>query len=175
MIHKTTRSILSVLLAALLLVTSIPLTPAFAGGGGVSLQSASGEGGELEQAQDGTYLIYTAENLKEFADIVNGTDSISADSDADAKLMNNIDLNGSEENPWTPIGNSINQYIGTFDGNGHTISGLYIDSNADGQGLFGYVSGSGTVQNLSVSGSVSVSGNRYVGGVVGLNLGTVIN
>ena len=131
------------------------------------------------------YQIATAEELREFAKLVNGGKTT-----ANAILTADIDLNpgftfkedGSysgpdEEEPhqWTPIGNSINQYIGTFDGNGHTISGLYIDSNADGQGLFGYVSGSGTVQNLSVSGSVSVSGNRYVGGVVGLNLGTVIN
>ena len=170
MIHKTTRSILSVLLAALLLVTSTPLTPAFADGGGVSQQSANSARGGLEQDGDGTYLIYTAENLKEFAVIVNGTDSISADSDADAKLMNNIDLNGSEENPWTPIGNSIdNPYEGTFNGAGHTISGLYI--NTDDQGLFGYVSG--TVQNLSVSGTVS--GGMFVGGIAGQNLGNVIN
>ena len=58
MIHKTTRSILSVLLAALLLVTSIPLTPAFAGEeGAVSLQSESGESEGLKPAADGTYLI----------------------------------------------------------------------------------------------------------------------
>lgn len=61
MIHKTTRSILSVLLAALLLVTSTPLTPAFADGGGVSLQSESGEGRALEPADDGKYYISTAE------------------------------------------------------------------------------------------------------------------
>ena len=177
MIHKTTRSILSVLLAALLLVTSVPLTPAFADGGGVSLQSASGESGKLTQDGDDTYLIYTAENLKEFAAIVNGTDSISADSDADARLMNDIDLSSvcSEENgTWTPIGNSSNEYIGTFNGNGHTISGLYIDSSDnDYKGLFGYVGSSGKIEKLSVSGSVS--GNRYVGGVVGLNSGIVEN
>ena len=174
MIHKTTRSILSVLLAALLLVTSTPLTPAFAGeGGAVSLQSESGESEGLKQADDGTYLIYTAENLKEFAAIVNGTDGTSTDSDANAKLMNNIDLKDvcGESNSWTPIGNS-SPYSGTFNGDGYTISGLYIDSSdTDYQGLFGRVSG--TVQNLSVSGSVK--GDDYVGGVVGLNLGTVEN
>ena len=91
--------------------------------------------------------------------------------------MNDIDLNGSEENPWTPIGNSSQQYSGTFDGDGHTISGLYIDSRADYQGLFGYLStdggNTGTVQNLSVSGTVS--GGMFVGGVVGLNHGSVEN
>ena len=171
MIHKTTRSILSVLLAALLLVTSIPLTPAFAGGGkAVPPQSANSARGGLEQDGDGTYLIYTADDLKEFADIVNGIADTPADKDANAKLMNDIDLNGSEENPWTPIGNS-SPYRGTFNGAGHTISGLYINRSDSDQGLFGYVSG--TVQNLSVSGSVK--GDDYVGGVVGQNNGTVTN
>ena len=181
MIHKTTRSILSVLLAALLLVTSVPLTPAFADGGAVSPQSESGEGGELKQADDGTYLIYTAENLKEFADIVNGTHAeVDRNNSANARLMNDIDLSSvcgeslNDGTSWEPIGNSINQYRGNFNGDGHTISGLYIDSNADEQGLFGYVDPGGTVQNLSVSGSVK--GKWYVGGVVGFNFsGTVTN
>ena len=187
MIHKTTRSILSVLLAVLLLVTSTPLTPAFAGEEkAVSLQSESGESEGLMPV-DGVYQIYTADDLKEFAVIVNGTDSTPADSDANAKLMNDIDLNpdmkigedgevanGDDLDPWTPIGTSnSNLYSGTFDGDGHTISGLYIDSSANYQGLFGYLItdgiNTGTVQNLSVSGSVS--GNNYVGGVVGYNDG----
>ena len=182
MIHKTTRSILSVLLAALLLVTSTPLTPAFAGEeGAVSPQSESGESEGLKQV-DGEYQIYTADDLKEFAAIVNGTDGTSTDSDANAKLMNDIDLSSvcSEKNgTWTPIGTSSNPYSGNFNGNGKTISGLYIKntSSANDQGLFGYLStdgdNTGTVQNLSVSGSVS--GYLYVGGVVGYNGGNVIN
>ena len=182
MIHKTTRSILSVLLAALLLVTSIPLTPAFAEEGAVSLQSANSERGGLEQAADGTYLIYTAENLKEFAAIVNGThaEGINQNTSANAKLMKDIVLNEKIEvddngavtnqkelSEWTPIGTSSRPYTGTFDGNGKTISGLYINnSTADYQGLFGYVSSSGKVQNLTVEGSVSGSCD-YIGGIVG--------
>ncbi len=175
MIHKTTRSILSVFLAALLLVASIPLTPAFAGEGGVSLQSESGESEGLKPAADGTagnpYKIATANDLREFAKLVNA-----GKTDAWAELTDDIDLSGicSEESDtsWTPIGNEDHLYTGTFDGNGHTISGLYINSStADDQGLFGYVSGSGKIENLSVSGSVS--GNNYVGGVVGLNRGSV--
>ena len=175
MIHKTTRSILSVLLAALLLVTSVPLTPAFAGGGGaVSPQSESGESEGLTGSgtKDDPYKIATADDLLEFADKVNNQNKASAW----AELTDDIDLSsvcGPELNDgtsWEPIGNSINQYRGTFDGTGHTISGLYINSSSDNyQGLFGYVSG--TVQNLSVSGSVS--GNNFVGGVVGLNRGSV--
>ena len=182
MIHKTMRSILSVLLAALLLVTSTPLTPAFAGEvGAVSLQSESGERGELKQV-DGVYQISTAEQLKEFRDEVN-----SGKTDADAILTADINLNpnmeisedgtvtnGSDLDQWTPIGNEDHLYTGTFDGDGHTIRGLYIkSSDNDYKGLFGYVGTRGTVQNLSVSGSVS--GRMYVGGVVGLNSGTVEN
>ncbi len=190
MIHKTTRSILSVLLAALLLVASIPLTPAFAGEvGAVPPQSESGEGRALEKDDAGVYQIGSADELREFAERVNDD----GETTANAVLTADIDLNpgftfkedgsysgpdGEEPHQWTPIGTHINQYRGTFNGDGHTISGLYIDSEANYQGLFGYVSGSGKVQNLSVSGSVSGpdsgSGNS-VGGVVGLNLGTVIN
>ena len=183
MIHKTTRSILSVLLAALLLVTSTPLTPAFAGeGGAVSLQSESGEGRVL--TGDGTggdpYEIATAEELREFAKLVNG-----GKTDASAVLTDDIDLssvcgpklNDGSSVSWTPIGTNSNEYTGTFDGNDHTISGLYINDSSDNyQGLFGYVSG--TVKDLGVSGRVSGpdsgTGNR-VGGVVGRNSGTVEN
>ena len=174
MIPKTTRSILSVLLAALILVTSIPLTPAFAEEvGAVSLQSESGEGRVLEG--DGTksdpYQIGSADDLRAFAEKVNGGET---DANTRAELTDDIDLNNQS---WYPIGtSSSNPYSGTFNGDGHTISGLYINnSTADDQGLFGYVSGSGKIENLSVSGSVSVSGSDHVGGVVGLNLGTVIN
>ena len=185
MIHKTTRSILSVLLAALLLVTSIPLTPAFAGdGGAVSLQSESGEGGELagNGTKDNPYQIGSAEQLAKFRDKVN-----SGETDASAVLTDDINLNpnmdisedgtvttGNEPDRWIPIG-SINPYRGTFNGDGHTISGLYInDSSADYQGLFGFVGSEGTVKDLGVSGSVS--GNNYVGGIVGNNLtGAVTN
>ena len=179
MIHKTMRSILSVLLAVLLLVTSTPLTPAFADGGAVSLQSESAEGRVLEPADDGTYLIYTADDLKEFADIVNGThaEGINQNTSANAKLMNDIDLSEicSEEegDSWTPIGNSEeNAYTGTFNGQNFKISGLTINnSRANDQGLFGCVSG--TVKDLTVSGSVS--GSDHVGGVVGYNRGRVEN
>ena len=168
MIHKTTRSILSVLLAALLLVTSVPLTPAFADGGAVSLQSESGESEGLKPAADGVYQISTAAELREFAERVNDGETT-----ANAILTADIDLSSvcsEEKGTWTPIGNiESTAYTGTFDGNGKTISGLYISSNADYRGLFGYVGTGGTVQNLSVSGSVS--GGRHVGGVVGYNDG----
>ena len=173
MIPKTTRSILSVLLAALLLVTSIPLTPAFADGGAVSLQSESAESREL--TGDGTagnpYKIATADDLLEFAELVNN-----GQIRANAVLTADIDLSEicSEEDgvSWTPIGNSINQYRGTFDGQNFKISGLYINSDDNDQGLFGCLDQGGTVKDLTVSGSVSGSG-MGVGGVVGLNRGSI--
>ena len=166
MIRKTTRSILSVLLAALLLVTSIPLTPAFAGdGGAVSPQSVSGEGRALtgEGTADDPYQIATAEELRAFAEKVNDGETT-----ANAVLIANIDLNNQ---PWYPIGSEDHLYTGTFDGQNFKISGLYIDSSDNDQGLFGYVGTRGTVQNLTVSGSVK--GDDYVGGVVGDNRGSV--
>ncbi len=118
------------------------------------------------------YEIKTAAQLETFRDLVNGANEQVKDSDAHAKLMNDIDLEGSETNKWTPIGNSESTaYTGTFDGNGKTISGLYINNSTNDQGLFGCLDQGGTVQNLSVSGSVS--GNNYVGGVVGDNRGSV--
>ena len=127
---------------------------------------------------DGTagnpYKIATAADLLEFADKVNNKNQTSAW----AELTADIDLSSvcsKEKGNWTPIGNSINQYRGTFNGANYTISGLYINRSADYQGLFGYVStdddNTGTVKDLTVSGSVS--GNNYVGGVVGLNRGSV--
>ena len=202
MIHKTTRSILSVLLAVLLLVTSVPLTPAFAGdGGSVSLPSESGEGRALEKDDAGVYQIGSAEELQEFAKLVNDD----GETTASAVLTADIDLNNQ---PWYPIGDKeYSPYTGTFNGDGHTISGLNI--NNDYRGLFGFVGtdddnigtvknltvsgtvsgygdvgcivikNSGRVENCAFSGSVSVSGpdsgRIYVGGVVGKNNGTVTN
>uniref|UniRef100_UPI004028D8B7 GLUG motif-containing protein n=1 Tax=Gemmiger formicilis TaxID=745368 RepID=UPI004028D8B7 len=177
MIHKTTRSILSVLLAALLLVTSTPLTPAFADGGAVSLQSESAESRELpgDGTEGNPYKIATADDLLEFADKVNNQGQISAW----AELTADIDLSSvcsEEKGTWTPIGTSSSRYSGTFNGANYTISGLNIkntSSDTDYQGLFGFVDSEGTVQNLTVSGNVS--GNNYIGGVVGYNGGTVEN
>ncbi len=136
---------------------------------------------ENPEGGDGTaahpYEIKTATQLETFRDIVNDENGQTADPDAHAKLMNNIDLSSvcsKEKGNWTPIGNDAHQYIGTFDGNGKTISGLYIAGDDDDQGLFGYLDQGGTVQNLSVSGTVNSSGD-YVGGVAGDNSGTVTN
>jgi len=86
-------------------------------------------------------------------------------------LMNDIDLNGIS---WTTIGDNINRFTGTFDGNGHVISNMTINNpSSNYQGLFAYVDTTGTVKNLGVTGNVS--GNTNVGGIVGYNRGTVEN
>ncbi|MCD7760610.1 MAG: hypothetical protein LUH16_02360, partial [Clostridiales bacterium] len=69
---------------------------------------------------------------------------------------------------WTPIGNSENTFSGTFDGGGHTISGLLVDSTKDYQGLFGYASGTTTIKNLVVSGEVNCAGKSA--GLIGFAL-----
>ena len=137
------------------------------------------------KAEDGTgtadkpYEIRTAAQLAGLAQLVN-SEKIDSE-DTFITLTNNIDLNNKA---WTPIGNSDSVFAGTFDGNGHTISGLYINitgsysSAKKGrlyQGLFGCVE-DGTVQNLIVTGSVTIGNEKsvnvsYIGGIVGINDG----
>ena len=71
---------------------------------------------------------------------------------------------------WTPIGNSSVAFTGSFDGDGHTVSGMFINTTSTHNGLFGNVSG--TVQNVTVADSW-VSGGKYTAGVVGRSTGTV--
>ena len=113
-------------------------------------------------------IIASYSQLKAFADSVNDGNSY------EGKLIRlnvNIELGGAN-NPWTPIGSSSSAFAGTFDGNNHVISGLYISSGSNA-GLFGKVNG-GTIKNVTVKGSVS--GSSSVAGVVGyLNAGNIIN
>ncbi|MCD8327492.1 MAG: carboxypeptidase regulatory-like domain-containing protein [Ruminococcus sp.] len=120
---------------------------------------------------DTSFTITTATQLAGLASLVNNGDDFSGKT---IKLGNDIDLNG--EN-WTPIGTySSYPFNGTFDGQKYTVSNLYInDTTSDGLGLFGYVGSSGTVQNITVNGTVtgSTTDSSDVGGVVGVNAGTV--
>ncbi|HIY06542.1 MAG TPA: S-layer homology domain-containing protein [Candidatus Evtepia faecigallinarum] len=133
----------------------------------------------LAAAPEGTgtaedpYQISSAEELYWFAGLVNGDANIigtdtQQDTSACAVLTADIDL---ADIQWTSIGkDESNAYIGTFDGQGHTISGLNVNnSTSDYTGLFGYVGGDfrdGMVKNVSVSGAVTGNGN-YIGGVCG--------
>ncbi|MCD7757293.1 MAG: hypothetical protein LUH45_03900 [Clostridiales bacterium] len=134
--------------------------------------------------KNGVYQISNAGQMFWFSALVNGDttqeDISEAVSSANAVLTADIDLSVTTSTHtstnWTPIGNYVSStsltYTGTFDGDGHTISGLYINGTRNYQGLFGCVGSGGTVQNVAVSGSVT--GFYYVGGVVGYNCyGTV--
>ena len=89
--------------------------------------------------------------------------------DACAVLTSDIDLGGEQ---WTPIGKESSPFQGSFDGAGYRIQNLYVDINGNYAGLFGYVQGSNSqnalVENLTVEGSVAVSGSSlYAGGIAG--------
>ena len=131
------------------------------------------------------YQISTAAQLKRFRDIVNGSNGQTPNHGACAVLTNDIVLNdgtfaedgsytpgpsGKTAEEWTPIGKYTNDndntpYTGTFDGQGHTIKGLYVNSASDTcVGLFGYLEGA-AVRNLTVDGYVQ--GRNAAGGIVG--------
>ena len=128
-----------------------------------------------------TFYISTAAQLAGLAKLVNEGNNFSKKT---IQLTKDIRLNEQDVptggHEWTPIGKygsrkAKKPFSGTFDGQGHTISGLYINvSNRSGnlyQGLFGYCS-EGIVQNLIVTGSVAVTGStgasiQYVAGIVG--------
>ena len=135
---------------------------------------------------NGVYQIGTAEELYWFAGLVNGTlgDGTSKDTAANAVLTADITINKDIDYPtynWTPIGDN-NNYYGTFDGQGHTISGLYYNVSDDDYvvyaGLFGSIGSNGTVMNVKIADSyISASTGEYccVGGVCGGNYGTITN
>ena len=152
---KTTRKVAAWLLTLALLLTLAPPL------GGTARAVGSAEN---------PYQIGTKEQLAAFRDIVNnGKES------ACAVLTADIDLQGSDSNRWTPISAyDDKEYTSTFDGQGHSITGLYVDSTDTFAGLFGYVAAGGTVKNLTVGGTVN-GGQLSVGGVVDWNYGTVTN
>ena len=123
------------------------------------------------------YLIDTFEDLAALRDAVNGGQDQTGKY---FKMTANIDLGG-EENPWKSIGYDGKSFTGTFDGAGHTISGLYINSSSisradQGAGLFTRVGEGGTVRNLTVKAEIapeSLYGS--IGSVVGRNNGGTIS
>ena len=115
---------------------------------------------------DGSYTVYNADGLMNIAELVNG-----GKSDINITLDKNIDLTGKD---WTPIGTDYdNSYTGTFDGGGHTITGLTVTTNDEYAGLFGYLSNfgnaAGTVKNVVMEGIQITCNHRsgYAGGVAG--------
>ena len=112
-----------------------------------------------------TYTVYTADGLKAWAEAAQSNLSLNCILAADITLPTVAE----GENNWTPIGTNgySKRYTGTFDGGGHTITGLTINqSGTDHVGLFGCIGGRGTVKNLTLE-NVNITGHDNVGGVVG--------
>ena len=126
----------------------------------------------IENAQQLAYLAYRVNNGLDA-----GGGHVS-NHDYHYKLMVDVNLNGSEDFQWTPIGywNTETDYQcfgGHFDGNEHTISRLYIKSSANRVGLFGYVNGA-TIEKLGISGDTIETTSSYAGGIVGAGDGTIV-
>ena len=138
----------------------------------VSLAAAKDLGYTIES--DGSYTVTSADGLMNVAELVNG-----GKTDINITLDKNIDLTGKG---WTPIGTSFkNSYTGTFDGGGHTITGLTVTTNDKYAGLFGYLgnfnNGAATVKNVVMDGIQITCNHRsgYAGGVAGYSWGTIEN
>ncbi|MFT0247975.1 fimbrillin family protein [Bacteroides thetaiotaomicron] len=134
----------------------------------VSLAAAKDLGYTIES--NGSYTVYNADGLLNVAKLVNG-----GKTDINITLDKNIDLTGKG---WTPIGTSFdNSYKGTFDGGGHTITGLTVTTNDQFVGLFGYLNRAGTVKNVVMEGIQITSNHMFgcTGGVVGYSWGTIEN
>ena len=134
----------------------------------------SGEAKDLGYIYDSntkTYTVYNANGLMNIAELVNG-----GKSDINITLDTDIDLTGKD---WTPIGTDYdNSYKGTFDGGGHTITGLTFTTNDEYAGLFGWLNRAGTVKNVVMEGVQITSNQIYggsIGGVVGSGWGTIEN
>ena len=135
----------------------------------VSLAAAKDLGYTIEG--NGSYTVTSADGLMNIAELVNG-----GKSDINITLDTDIDLTGKD---WTPIGTDYdNSYKGTFDGGGHTITGLTFTTNDEYAGLFGWLNRAGTVKNVVMEGVQITSNQIYggsIGGVVGSGWGTIEN
>ena len=141
----------------------------WADGGGES--GAAEDLGYIYDSNTKTYTVYNADGLMNIAELVNG-----GKTDINITLTADIDLTGKN---WTPIGTDYdNSYKGTFDGGGHTITGLTFTTNDEYVGLFGWLNRAGTVKNVVMEGVQITSNQIYggsIGGVVGYSWGTIEN
>ena len=137
----------------------------WADGGG---ESGAAELGYIYDSNTKTYTVYNADGLLAWNEAAQKDRSINCTLTAD------IDLTGKD---WTPIGtNFYNSYTGTFDGGGHTITGLTVTTNDQYVGLFGRLGRAGTVKNVVMEG-VQITSNHslgYAGGVAGFSWGGTI-
>ena len=134
----------------------------WADGGG---ESGAAELGYIYDSNTKTYTVYNADGLLAWNEAAQKDRSINCTLTAD------IDLTGKG---WTPIGTDYdNSYTGTFDGGGHTIMGLTVTTNYQYVGLFGRLGEAGTVKNVVMEG-VNNHSLGYAGGVVGFSRGGTI-
>lgn len=133
----------------------------------VSLAAAEDPGYTIEG--DGSYTVTTADGLKNVAKLVNEEGK----TDINITLDTDLTLTGE----WTPIGTESQPYTGTFDGNGKTITGLTVTGSYKYAGLFGDIDENGTVKNVVLEGVQITSDNSsgYAGGVAGDSWGTIEN
>ena len=133
--------------------------------------SESGEAEDLGYSiqNDGSYTVYNADGLLAWNKAVQKDESINCTLTAD------IDLTGKDWSPIGT--NFYNSYTGTFDGGGHTIMGLTVTTNDQYVGLFGRLGKAGTVKNVVMDGIQITCNHRsgYAGGVVGYSWGTIEN
>ena len=134
----------------------------------VSLAAAKDLGYTIES--NGSYTVTSADGLMNVAKLVNG-----GKTDINITLDKNIDLTGKGWTPIGT--NYDNSYTGTFDGGGHTIKGLTVTTNDQFVGLFGYLNRAGTVKNVVMEGIQITSNHMFgcTGGVVGYSWGTIEN
>ena len=167
------KRILSIVLTLCMVLMLVPTT-AFAEG----ITPAT-----PQKDTEGVYQIGTAEELYGFAQLVNNGNTsasavLTADITVNSNLLNSLNEDGTVKDgatvtSWTPIGNNSNKYTGKFDGQGHTISGLYFnDADKSYVGLFGILGENGEIKNVGVIDSY-FNGYLSVGGVCGKNTGII--
>ena len=139
----------------------------WADGGG---ESGAAELGYIYDSNTKTYTVYNADGLLAW------NEAAQKDRSINCTLTAEIDLTGKV---WTPIGTGYdNSYTGTFDGGGHTITGLTFTTNDKYAGLFGWLNKAGTVKNVVMEGVQITSNQIYggsIGGVAGYGWGTIEN
>lgn len=165
------KRVISLLLALVLAVSLLPAV-AFAAEPDESKLTEFSKDADISAIKE--FKISSADSLKALAEAVKADDGKGTYNMKGITfyLANDIELSGT----WTPISDvayPADAFAGTFDGNGHTISGLNITTQEPNQGLFGLINGA-TIQNLKVNGTVSCGKQNNIGGIVGkMQAGTI--
>ena len=165
-------------LALLLVLTLlVGLMPAALAADTVDVAALPEYAADADISTGSAYKISTEESLRAFAAAVKADDGNGTYAHAGVTLYlaGDIALTGT----WTPVGSTATYvgdfFAGTFDGCGHTISGLNVQGSKVNQGLFAAIN-KATIRNLNVSGTVSCGTKNYVGGIVGkVQAGTIEN